>query len=61
MEGIEKSKEKSIPKKATGSYAVLIGFEVEDGTRYEQGETASNLTAKQVESLIKMNAIAKEK
>jgi hypothetical protein len=43
-----------------GNYICTIGFDTEDA-RFEVGEVVSGLTGEQIESLIKMNAIAKEK
>lgn len=61
MEGSENKKEKAAPKRSNDSYKVLIGFDLEGDIRCDEGSTVTGLTTKQVESLIKMNAIAKEK
>lgn len=61
METGEKIKEKVAPKKSAESFMVLVGFDLEDGKRFEAGDLVSGLSTKQVESLIKMNAIIKEK
>lgn len=61
MEGSENKKEKAAPKRSSESFKVLIGFNLGDDTRYEEGDTVTGLMPAQVESLLKMNAIAKEK
>lgn len=63
MEEKEKKEIKPSGKKTeavkSGNYICLIGFDTEDA-RFEIGEVISGLTGEQIESLIKMNAIAKE-
>lgn len=61
MEEKEVKQVKAAPKKASGGYVALVGFETSDGKRYEEGDAVSGLKDSDETALLEMGAIAKEK
>jgi hypothetical protein len=51
-------KPKIIKKQDDRKYIALVGFHTSDGKRYEAGQLVGELTPKDIEALLEMNAIA---